>query len=328
MQVAICQWFAETRRVRTFNSSKRFEGKTFSMPGVGVSRVAAGRLPARVAEIDAQPIEEICRAEHLSSNGGRAWGTLSGLPSGRSKREMRHSSTLMSTPMNPCTALTALPLSFVISLAITLAACGGGQTQVPDVSSARRIVPQCPPASSSSRYFAEGDLAPIAANDTTIREVYSVMLQQAEQEPLWCGAGPSEAYRFFWAPSVGHAYLVTVRSTSEEWLAEGWVFDSSNKMQPETSRKVDQRARGRPPQESFGKLTTLITESKLWQTPFFEDGHVADGAIATIELREGQRYRAITRFGARPAGFDATARTLLVLAALPVPAPLQLRASR
>jgi hypothetical protein len=160
------------------------------------------------------------------------------------------------------------------------------------------------------------------------RRVNSVMLQHAEQEPLWCGAGPAEAYRFFWAPSVGQGYLVTARSNSEGWLAEGWVFESSSTTQPDESREVVGRTRRGVPQDSFGKLKSLITKSELWQTPFFEGGQVADGPIATLELREGQRYRAITLLGARRADFDATARTLLELAELPVPAPLQLRASR
>jgi hypothetical protein len=178
----------------------------------------------------------------------------------------------------------ALHSGAVLGIAIVLSGCS---PSVPQLHSGIAARAQCPALHQDDYFFPNGALIPgDEADDETQRAVLSNYLSALSAESLSCGNG-RDGYRLI--RIRGGARQPIVVSVSKDTITVVEFFAPNEKPFAVRERRAFAVA-----ETFFANVSTELHKSTFWTANAFSDLE-GDGAIWLLEVREGKRYKAVTR---------------------------------
>lgn len=167
---------------------------------------------------------------------------------------------------------------------VALSACA---PSFPQLNSSLAARTKCPAAHADNYFFPDGALVPRdESEDHEQREILNRYLTEASVEPLSCGDRRS-GYRLVRVRGRTAAPIVVTLVNNTLGVVE--FFPPMDKAYAARERRSSAVA-----EELTAKVSSAVNESTFWTANAFVDVE-GDGEIWLLEVREGNRYKVVTR---------------------------------
>ena len=205
--------------------------------------------------------------------------------------------------------------AFVLVSLMGSTACNA--VEVPAVSAALKAAARCPAEGEPAHFFSADAISSTPERTRWLIPVYSHLLTTAQAHPFSCGDEIAIGYRLMVVPPFEPPLLVELIKHGEGWRIRRATFSGSidlsqlNTGFTITVKDLTEFTVSASDAESFIRG---LEEARFWSTPAVKTPDGNDLTAVTIEGRNGNSYRLVTRLTSENDPLEESARILLNLA--------------